>query len=345
MQHSPVQKALLAGHFSTFGDLAALEYVIAAVRSLGIQYDTFPMFGSEFLPHMNRPVPARGRPDPGEYSHLFVICGPLWPGLLEERGLNLADFGHAIRVGVNLSMIEPLDQWNPFHILIERDSGQDVRPDVAFSHQGRTGLVAGLCIIDSQPEYGANQRHAETLAMFDEAVASNGWAKVLLDTRWPPYRNKTGLSSADDFMSVVRRVDFVLTNRLHGMVFSLSAGTPVIAVDSVAGGAKLTAQANAIGWPVCKLSEDASVEWISSKAEWALDPSAGEQVAKSVRFARDNVDRMQGELVQALRETEYFEKPIGDSAPVTVARSGPRRLLGSARRRLKGKLHGLVDRI
>jgi len=42
----------------------------------------------------------------------------------------------------------------------------------------------------------------------------------------------------------------VVTTRLHGLVLGLKQGVPVLAVDPVAGGAKVAAQAAAWGWPV-----------------------------------------------------------------------------------------------
>jgi hypothetical protein len=43
----------------------------------------------------------------------------------------------------------------------------------------------------------------------------------------------------------MRRVDVLLTNPLHGLVYALHNGVPTIAVDPVAGAAKLAAQARA----------------------------------------------------------------------------------------------------
>ena len=42
----------------------------------------------------------------------------------------------------------------------------------------------------------------------------------------------------------------VVTTRLHGLVLALKNGIPALAIDTVAGGAKVARQAGALGWPV-----------------------------------------------------------------------------------------------
>ena len=44
-------------------------------------------------------------------------------------------------------------------------------------------------------------------------------------------------------------MDLIVTTRLHGMVLGLKNGVPVLAVDAIEGGAKITKQAKTIGWP------------------------------------------------------------------------------------------------
>jgi hypothetical protein len=57
-------------------------------------------------------------------------------------------------------------------------------------------------------------------------------------------------ATAAQVEAVIARADVVVTTRLHGLVLALKQGVPVLAVDPVAGGAKVAAQAAACGWPV-----------------------------------------------------------------------------------------------
>ncbi|WP_371237484.1 hypothetical protein [Streptomyces pimonensis] len=51
------------------------------------------------------------------------------------------------------------------------------------------------------------------------------------------------------------RLDPVVTDRPHGLVLVLRVGTPVLAIDPVAVGAKVTAQAHACGWSALLTAE------------------------------------------------------------------------------------------
>jgi polysaccharide pyruvyl transferase WcaK-like protein len=50
-------------------------------------------------------------------------------------------------------------------------------------------------------------------------------------------------------------MDVVLTSRLHGLVLALKNGVPAIAIDSVAGGHKVSRQAETLGWKWIFLAE------------------------------------------------------------------------------------------
>ncbi len=57
-------------------------------------------------------------------------------------------------------------------------------------------------------------------------------------------------ATAAQVEAVIARADVVVTTRLHGLVLALKNGVPALAIDPVAGGAKVAAQAAAWGWPV-----------------------------------------------------------------------------------------------
>ncbi|MDO0929101.1 polysaccharide pyruvyl transferase family protein [Streptomyces sp. TG1A-8] len=101
-------------------------------------------------------------------------------------------------------------------------------------------------------------------------LAAKDCARLTADTRLA-----TGdwrlCATAEQFLALVSRFDVVVTTRLHGLVLALRTGTPVIAVDPVAGGAKASAQATALGWPALvdadALSRDTLDHW------WGWAPS------------------------------------------------------------------------
>jgi polysaccharide pyruvyl transferase WcaK-like protein len=69
--------------------------------------------------------------------------------------------------------------------------------------------------------------------------------------------------------------------RLHALVLGLKHGRPVISVDPVAGGAKVTAQARALGWPVVLPGEDLATEALDA----ALDRCLSGELTDEVRAA------------------------------------------------------------
>ena len=266
----PVMRALILGHFSTVGDVDSLAYVIETLREEGIPYDVVP-FIRKLTRHIEQAV-DRTELDPSKYTHLIVVCGPFWPELLERRGFDLERFAHCVRIGINLTMIEPTRVWNPFHLLLERDSDRAVRPDLTFLRQTDRVPVVGICTIEGQREYGGSQRHAEAISLMRRLVLDRGLAAVEIDTRWPAYRNSGGLTSPAQVTSVIERMDVLLTNRLHGLVYALKSGVPVLAIDPVDGSGKVTMQAKELGWPAVATVDGATPAWLDG----TLDIRPGE---------------------------------------------------------------------
>jgi hypothetical protein len=322
------KRALVIGHFSTVGDVESLDYVRGVLDAQQIAYDVLP-YNPKFVDVIDGAT-VISRVDPGDYTHLIAVCGPFWPELLEKRGFPLDRFGHCTRIGVNLTMVEPLDEWNPFHVLLERDSSRTTRPDITFLQDTPRAPVVGLCTIARQGEYGARQQHDAALELMNGLVEARGLAAVEIDTRWPKRRNSGGLGSPAQVISLIERVDVLLTNRLHGMVYALKAGVPVLAVDPVRGGDKVVAQARVLGWTAVATVEEASPARMEELLDWCLSPE-GRAAAKAVAArARDKLQPVTGELAEALRKTFEFQ-------PLPVTRKpAPPSLIRRLARAVKG---------
>ena len=104
--------------------------------------------------------------DPQAYDTVVFVCGPFgngWPIYeLIER------FQHCRLRGVNLSMVEPLADWNPFTELWERDSTRATRPDIAFGAAPLRVPVVGVVLVHPQKEYRDKARHAEANAAIQQ---------------------------------------------------------------------------------------------------------------------------------------------------------------------------------
>src|SRR3712207_4623564 len=56
------------------------------------------------------------------------------------------------------------------------------------------------------------------------------------------------------------RSDVVVSMRLHALVLGLKHGRPVVACDPIAGGAKVTSQAEALDWPLVVPAEELTAQ-------------------------------------------------------------------------------------
>lgn len=183
--------------------------------------------------------------DPQDYTDVLFVCGPFGNGP-PVNGF-LERFAGRRLIGLSLSMLEPLDSWNPFDLLLERDSSRTARPDISFLADTPGVPVVGLVLIDAQPEYGANDARSSADEAIRRLIDSREMAIVRIDTRLDT--NRWGLRTPGEIESLIARMDVVITTRMHGMVLALKNGVPAVVIDSVAGGAKIDRQGKTIGWP------------------------------------------------------------------------------------------------
>ena len=288
--------ALLTGHFSTVGDIECLEIVSAWLNELGVAFDVAP-----FSPSVRAKMPGvldLAEIDPAAYGYLVVICGPVWRKQLAELKLDLERFEHCLRIGVNLTMVEPVGRWNPFDLLLERDSDKATRPDLTLLADPGAVPVVGRCMVRNQNSYANRQRHNEARKLFDDTIRQRDFAAIDIDTRW--YRDQNGLRSPAHLVSALRRLDLLFTNRLHGMVYALKVGLPVVAIDAIEGGAKLAAQARALHWPQCILVKEATPERLDKAVDWCLSREGREAAAACRAGALPEIEALKREFVAAL---------------------------------------------
>lgn len=250
-------RALVAGWFSlvhgeaTAGDLLAADTACAWLRDAGVDHDLAlsPAF-REAAPTEDRGT-VRGPGvdwavvDPGDYTHVVFVCGPAAGWQVSEL---LARFPRCRRVALGTSVIEDVTAALPFDVVLERDSAERARPDLSLAAPAASVPLVGVVLAHPQPEYGARARHDDAHAAIDRVLSARDLAVVRFDTRVDP--REPGIRSAAAVEARVARMDAVVSTRMHGLVLALRNGVPAVAVDPVAGGAKVSRQARALGWPV-----------------------------------------------------------------------------------------------
>lgn len=292
------RRALVTGHFSTVGDLEVLQVVSDRLQGLGVPFVVSPF--SQGRVGMDLSWVVAESLDPGSFTHLVVVCGPYAADYPSKYPWIFGRFRHCVHVGVNLTMVAPLAQCDPFDALLERDSDRTVRPDLAFLRTERRVPVVGLCLARPQREYGARQRHDAAADRLRRLLQEAGAAVIELDTVMPRSANRSGIGSEAEFEAIVARTDAVVTTRLHGMVLALKNGVPVLAVDAIAGGDKVSRQAEVLGWPEIHAIDAVSDAELSAALARVLQPAARAEAAACAARARASLAGHDDAFAQAL---------------------------------------------
>lgn len=266
-------RVLVSGWFSfeqmgaTAGDLYAKDIVCRWLDKAGVPYD------------VALDMPFQGgvnwqETDPENYSHIIFVCGPFGNGWPVTDFLNR--FSGMRLIGINLSMLQALEEWNPFDLLLERDSTRRNFPELAFLSEKPRVPVVGRILVEPQKEYGEQAKHQLANQMISELLAKQRCAVVPIDTRLD-VPNEGGLRSPEEIESLIAKMDMVVTTRLHGMVLALKNGVPALAVDAISGGAKIAKQAQTIYWPIVVTIDNLSEKELQDGFEYCLTNEAREK--------------------------------------------------------------------
>ncbi len=291
-------KSLVAGWFSfdevvaTVGDLLARDVLCGWLDRAGIAYDV-----------ANAPLLGGGvdwrAADPADYDLVIFVCGPFGrrPLLVElvER------FGERPLVGVDLSMLEGEGAWNPFDLLFARDgrANEPARPDLSFAAGPAPALtITAVLLAHPQGEYpgGLHAAAAEAIARLPDLRPT---ALFHTDT---DLLDADRVRSAAEVASLITRADVVVTTRLHGLVLALRQGVPAVAIDPIAGGAKLTRQAEAIGWPAVLSAASLTEEALGGAFDFCLTPQARSRARECAEGAQRELAELEESFLSALGE-------------------------------------------
>jgi len=292
-------KALVVGWFSfeqghgTAGDVLSRDLTCEWLDRAGFTYDV------AIAPPFQGGVDWRSV-DPKHYSHVVFVCGPFQQGKLESEFFTR--FAGCRLIGLNLTMLEPLDKWNPFDFLIERDSSVDAHADMVFLTDQPKVPVVGVCLVEPYAgaiDYLANEAIHRLLGSREVSI-------VNIDTRLD-ITNSTGLRTPAEIESLIARMDVVVTTRLHGTVLALKNSVPVIAIDPEAGGAKIVRQGKTIDWPVVFAADALTDEALQEAFDYCLSDAGRAKARECCAHAQKMVEQMRDEFVQALIYSEELE--------------------------------------
>lgn len=276
---TPAGRVLVTGWFSfrdgevTAGDALAERAVSAALDLLGIPHDSAwsPVFAPGALT-----LEAAG---PERYEQVLFVCGPVHGP--QVAGLHQR-YAACRRAAIGVSVV---DEKEPavtgFHRIVARDRGGEGHfPDLTAAATAELPPLplVGVALTHGQGEYGSLRRHDQVSDLLRGWLPTKDAARVEADTRLA--RDDWRLcGTADQYLSLLGRLDLVVTDRLHGMVLALRVGVPALVVDPVRGGAKVAAQAGLLRWPALVPCESLSPGVLDHWWGWCLS-SAGRAAAR-----------------------------------------------------------------
>jgi hypothetical protein len=288
-------RVLVTGWFSTedgeitAGDMLCGRTVSAWLAQAGVPHDIAVATGFR-RPSETTPDAV----DPRHYSDVLFVCGPV----ASPKVARLLDrFASCRRIGVGISVTAPSDGL--FDALLARDGAGMPRADLSLGTASEAVPVVGVILAHPQPEYGDRQRHGIAEQLVRELVRRAGLAPLSLDTRLEEV-DEMACRTPEQFRALVARVDVVVTTRLHGLVLALDAGVPALALDPIAGGAKMTRQAEVLGWPAVCATRAADAKRLDALLSWCLTDEARATAVACARRGREDLAQTRHELLDLL---------------------------------------------
>jgi hypothetical protein len=279
---------------TTIGDLYALENVSNSLtqrRLVHVVLSRYPL-------RVSAPVVSNPHRLPKGIKQVVHVCGPL----LDSPMMRFILLQGQRRTAVGVSVLDHAEAINGmFHTIVARDGRAPETFDLALARfQGKKMSaprslgempVVAMCLRGQQGEYGAKKVHHERAEkLFVDALQRKDASIRPLSTRL------TDDNPEAKILADFERADVVATTRLHGALFALALGKPVLALDQVGGGgAKVRSVLTRIGWPLIFDAENASQTEIDRALSAALSP----EIVPIVERCRDEAIRQSVAALEA----------------------------------------------
>ncbi|MTD53384.1 polysaccharide pyruvyl transferase family protein [Amycolatopsis pithecellobii] len=274
---------------ATAGDVLSMRRVCDALNVAGVAHD------SAWSPAFRPGGMSLDDAEPGDYTHVVFVCGPAHGKQvrrLHER------YAGCRRIAVGVSVLDASDPAvTGFHRVFARDGDTEPAVDLSATANANTAPVAGVVFAPGQPEYGVFRRHDEVHARLTTWLCHLDCARIPVDTRLA-IGDWSKCATPDQFLALAHKFDVIVTTRLHGLVLGLRASVPVLAVDPIEGGGKVTAQADALGWPALVGAHDVGHRaLLDNWWQWCLS-IGGRVAARRVETDSTLIDDLLLEMVR-----------------------------------------------
>lgn len=264
---------------ATAGDVLAMAAVAERLTAAGLAHDV--AWSRVMCPPGGL---ALDDADPADYTHVVFTCGPFRGQPIRELQQRFAGC-RFIAVDVSVFPDDPLS--GAMARIIPRDGpGVPPRRDLAALTPTASVPLVGVYLTEGQQEYAAARRHTEVVQLLQDWLKGLDAARLPLETRLDP-RDWRLAHTPSQVTSVLARVDVVVSMRMHALVLGLGQATPVLAVDPIAGGGKVSAQAEAWGWPAVLRPDELTPTALQRWWEWCLSAAGRRAAADAARYPPD----------------------------------------------------------
>lgn len=316
------------GGHGTIGDLRSLEAVVSHLVALG--HDVLHATDAPLNIPGARRVAWAGI-DPKDLCAVVFVCGPI----LKKHPETLAFFRHfaSARVaGIGVSLMPP-DHENhvdPFAFVLARQGGCDVYGDVAVvaprpesvprqRTRPRDLFRVGLSLRGAQYEYGDGICHDKKAeALFSALMERLAQDRTIEIVNLENHLVRSG-KQPDAIEAQYRDCDLVLTTRFHGAVTALREGVPFLAIDQIAGGAKVFPLLEPLGWPGLFSIDEATEEAVVATGLRLLQQDLTPELTQARDIARREANKTLCRLGDWIASFSA-EPDIDDKAPEDGAR-------------------------
>lgn len=290
----------------TVGDLLALKAAHDEIAREG--FNSLVLCDGAFAHHV-APFASIGELIADRYDAFVWICGPLIAGSSRFRDL-FNRFEGLPRIAAGVSVLPPnvADHFNNFDVCIARDGLDKTYGDLALAAPAaESGAFEGsqavsktrslaLCLRGAQREYGPGSCDDKRVdALCDRIVTATGLDPSRIETRL----DRSGAALARMELQF-QTAGLVVSSRLHGALLALRYGTPVVAIDQIKGGGKVSEVLSRLGWPWVYRADCADPAEIQDAARALLDGDVTQRIATTRKAAEDEARTALRALTQNL---------------------------------------------
>jgi hypothetical protein len=235
----------------TLGDAHAVENLSERLHAAGFEHCILSKSDWEFT---SAPTVRSVGELADHLDSMILVCGPLAEHPRLRQLIERYRSASKIAVGVSV-LANHLEFAACFDEILARDGTPDAAFDLAPARFVNTSMTIdpardqpiALCFVGKQAEYGAGRSsvHKEAQDRLMRSAKRTGLPMRAVSTVLSGRRN-----GERKIMAGFQGSQMVATTRLHGSLYALLTGRPVVALDQIPGGAKVWDVLGRIGWPL-----------------------------------------------------------------------------------------------